>query len=172
MKKVLFLLSVSVILAACTHSEQKLIKTEEIPTEFKFSDLNYYVNMQTVTKDEKISPKYISKIDSINPYGFGFHCTANKLHGGKMSGVNVKTRYYFPVEGDVSIICTVSKKDSVLFWEAYRLNVKNGLKKWSDAENTFNFKKTYSGDEMLMVYLWAPKGNKAYMEELVVTPKE
>ncbi len=157
---------------SCVPSEDNNAKVDAVPTVFKFSDMKYFMNFQTITTDQRLTSGYFARVDSANRFSFGFHCEMQKLNAKKASGVTVKTRYYYPGEGDASVVCTISKKDSVLYWEAMQLNPKNGLKKWVDVEKVFDFKKTYSADEMLTVYVWSPKGLVAYIEELAVTPKE
>jgi hypothetical protein len=172
MKKLFFLIFVSVILISCGSSVDKNSKVVEIPTVFRFSDMKYFMNFNTIVSDQKISPNIFTKIDSTNQYSFGFHCEMQKLHGGKASKVVVKTHYFFPNTGVASIVCSVTKKDSVVFWEAMKFNSSAGVKKWMDVEKEFDLKKTYSSDEQLSVYVWSPNGNRVYIEELEVTPKE
>ncbi len=172
MKKILFLCALSVMLVSCVPSEDNKTKIDETPTVFRFSDLNRYMNFHTIMTDQKISMKIMSKVDSINQYSFGFASEIRQLYHGKASGVSVKTKYYFQELGEASVVCSVSKFDSVLFWESIQLNSKIALKKWTEIERVFDFKKTYSGDERLSVYVWSPKGNTAYIEDLVISPKE
>ena len=171
MKTLFCLIVISVALVSCGPSEDKP-KAVEIPSVFKFSDLKYFINFHTITFDNNYSKNMVSKVDSANPFSFGFQSEIQKLHGGKATSVAVKTRYYYPDAGDISLVCTVSQKDKVLYWEGYPLPSKNAVKKWVDIEKVFDFKKTFSGDEMLTVYVWSPKKSRAYIEELVVTPKE
>ena len=162
----------SVMLGACVPSEDNKIKVDETPGVFKFSDLNRYMNFHTIMTDQKISQKIMSKVDTVNQYSFGLASDIRQLRHGKVSSVLVKTKYYFPKLGDASVVCTVTKNDKVLYWEAMQLNSKVALKKWSEIEKIFDFKKTYTGDEKLSVYVWSPKGNTMYLEELAVTPTE
>ena len=171
MKKYLLLLVISVALISCGPADEKP-KPVEIPTVFRFSDLKYFINFHTITFDNNYSQNMLSKVDSANPYSFGFQSEIKKLHGGKASSIAVKTRYYYPDAGEISLVCTVSQKDKVLYWEGFPLPSKNSLKKWVDIEKIFDLKKTYSGDEQLTVYVWSPKKTRAFIEELVVTPKE
>jgi hypothetical protein len=172
MKKLFFLLFISMMIISCTPSDNGKNPVIEIPTTFRLSDMKYYMNLQTITNDRNISPNLISKIDSANPFSFGFSCEMQKLHGGKASMVDVKARYFFPFSGEASIVCSVSKKDSVIFWQAKKINSNAGINKWIDVEKEFDFKKTYSADERLSVYFWSPKAKGVYIEELEVTPKE
>jgi hypothetical protein len=171
MKKILFLLVVSIALISCGPSDDKP-KTAEIPTIFRFSDLKYFINFHTLMRDNGISSNLMSKVDSMNAYSFGFQCEMQKLHGGKASSVSVKTRYYYPGEGDISMVCTISQNDKVLFWQGIPLPTKNAVKKWADIEEVFDFKKTFSSDEVLTIYVWSPKKTIAYIDQLDVTPKE
>lgn len=172
MKKILFLVALSITLGACVPSEDNKTKVDETPTVFKFSDLNHFMNFHTIMTDQKISSKIMSKVDTVNQYSFGLVSQIRQLYHGKASGVSVKTKYYFPKLGDASVVCTISRKDSVLYWEAMQLNSKNALKKWAEVEKIFDFKKTYSGEETLSVYVWSPKGNTMYIEELAIKPTE
>ena len=143
---------------------------ETTPVEFSTTSLNYYMNLQTIMRDNAISPNYLSHLDTVDNFSVGFNCEVNKLNTKEVSKVMVRTRYFFPRYGKASIVCLVSKADSIVFWQAVKLNDTVAINKWETKEALFDLQKTYKDDEVLTAYIWAPDRDELYVEELYVKP--
>ena len=171
MKKVVFFLFLSGLMACGIVEDENIPQEEVVPCTFSLSSLHYFMNLNTITINTQISPNYVSHMDSANNYSVGFTSDVDRLHDKEVTKVKVRVRYYFPDAGDASIICTVSKGDSVLYWQGMPLDQGLGAKKWAEQEVTFDFIKTFHDKEQLTVYVWSAAKSELYIEELTVKPK-
>jgi hypothetical protein len=171
MKKVVFFLFLSGLMACGIVEDENIPQEEVVPSQFSLSSLNHFKNLNTITLNNLISPNYVSHMDSANNYSVGFMSAVKDLHDRELSKVKVRVRYYFPGAGSASIICTVTKGDSVLNWQGVPLEQKLGAKKWAEQEVTFDFIKPFKDDEQLTIYVWSPEKSELYIEDLYVKPK-
>jgi hypothetical protein len=170
MKKLFLLLCLSCLIS-CGIVHDENIKDEETPTEeFSTTFLKNYINLHTITKDNRISQDYVSHLDTANNYSVGYNFSIGQLKTKEVSKVKVTASYYFPGPGTVSVVCSVNEGDSVVFWKANPVDQSKAFKKWATEEMTFDLLKTYDGDERISVYMWATKKDEVFIGEFKVTP--
>jgi hypothetical protein len=172
LKKIILLIFISHLLSCGIVEDENIVEEVPAPKEFNMASLKYYMNLQTLMHDNSISPDYMSHLDTVNNFSFGFNCEIKNLYVQEISKVKVKVKYYFPRPGTASIVCTVSKGDSAVYWSAIPLDQSVAIKKWATNEVTFDFLNTFKGDEKLSVYIWAPNRDEVYIEDLQVKPKK
>jgi hypothetical protein len=170
MKKLFFLFCLSgIISCGIVHDEN--IKDEEIVNdEFNTNALKNYINLHTITRDNAISPDYISHLDTANNYSIGYIFDIKQLKTKEVSKVKVTASYYFPRPGTITFVCSVNAGDSVVFWKGVPANQNIAIGKWITEEMTFDLLKTYNADERISAYMWATKKDEVFIGEFKVTP--
>jgi hypothetical protein len=170
MKKFFLLFCLSgMISCGIVHDEN--IKDEEIVNEeYSTNTLKSFINLHTITRENTISPDYVSHLDTANNYSVGYNFEIKQLKTKEASKVKVTASYYFPEPGTVSIVCSVNAGDSVVFWKAVPVDQNKALRKWATEEVTFDLLKTYNGDERISAYMWATNKDEVFVGELKVIP--
>lgn len=114
----------------------------------------------------------MSHLDTVNNFSVGFICDVKQLYTKETSKIKVKVKYYFPRPGKASVVCSISKADSVIYWRALDLDNSVAINKWATNEFNFDFPKTYKDNEVLAVYVWAPNREEVYVEDIYVKAKK
>jgi hypothetical protein len=170
MKKIFLLFCLSGMLS-CGIVHDENIKDEEVANEeFSTNSLNNFINLQTITRDNTISPNYMSHLDTANTYSVGYNFDIKQLITKEVSKVKVTASYYFPKPGKVSLVCSVNLGDSVVFWKAVPVDQNAAIKKWATSEVIFDLLRTYKGDERISAYMWATNKDEVFVGELKVVP--
>jgi hypothetical protein len=170
MKKLFLLLSLfGLVSCGIVHDEN--IKDEVDPEDvFNTNVLKNLINLQTITRDNAISPDYFSHLDTSNNFSVGFDFNIKDLKVKTVSKVKVSASCYFPRSGKASYICAVSLGDSAVYWNAIPIDQNAALNKWVSSEVIFDLQKTYNGDERISAYVWSPDKDEVYVGELKVVP--
>jgi hypothetical protein len=160
-------------LVSCGFVHDDNINDKEAPSDvFSTNVLNNLVNVNTIMRDNAISPNYISHLDSANNFSLGFNFGINELKHKEVSKVRVTVSCYFPRAGKASIICAVIAGDSAVYWNAIPVDLNAGLNKWGGNDVIFDLQKTYDGNERISAYVWSPDKDELYVGELNVFPME
>lgn len=168
------LFTLLILLQSCGIVEdENITKKENPPVEFSSQkQLSNLINLQTLTTDHSISDKVISHLDSAQNYSIGFNCRIDQLFEKSISRVKVKVKYFFPRSGNASVVCAVSEKDSMLYWNAIPLDYNKAENKWNTSEFNFDLNNFFSGTEYLTVYVWSPSQSELYVEDIYIKPKK
>jgi hypothetical protein len=170
MKKLFLLLSLfGLVSCGIVHDEniKDVVEPEDV---FNTNVLKNFINLQTITRDNTISPNYISHLDTTDNFSVGFDFNIKELKVKSVSKVKVSASCYFPRPGKASFICAVSLGDSALYWNAIPIDQNAALNKWGSSEVIFDLQKTYDGDERISAYVWSADKDEVYVGDLNVVP--
>jgi hypothetical protein len=166
MKKFLFLIAVTLIFAACkNNNSENALGTKVFQSSL---DEQSYMNMQTFSKEVAHSGKISSKIDSLNPYSFGFNNSFASISDTIPVRVDVSFWAYTTKPGiNANLVFTIDSVNKGLYWEGVKLH--DSIKvanQWKEIKASFKIPKKVLPTDIVKIYVWSMDPAKCYIDDM------
>jgi len=167
MKPFTFLFVITLFVSSCSNDEKVTFNCSIDDNQ------GWTLGYNSIYTGDGHSGNLCSKIDSNNPYSFGFvypikDISKNKLTKADFSAwVKVEN-----IKNEISLVASIwsDKKNSQLQWVG--INVSEQIKtinKWTLVKGEIIFPKDLPDDAVIKFYVWSPKGDVAFIDDLEIS---
>lgn len=160
---------ISIIIISCNNIENTSFSSDV--------DKNYgwTVGTNTIIEGPAHSGSFCSKIDSINPYSFGFYYSCDQISLSRMNLVNYQAWVKLEkIPSDIKLVFAISSsnKDTNYIWTAIKVNdfvVKEN--EWTLIQGYAELPKGLPNNAEIWYYAWSPIGEIGYIDDLEINFK-
>ncbi|MFA6923943.1 MAG: hypothetical protein WC223_06785 [Bacteroidales bacterium] len=153
------------IFYSCGKSKQEAKFSNDMEQE------KYWINLQTITKGDAHSGKYICKMDSTKEYSFGFGSKIEDFTTKIPKKVKVNFFSYAKnsCEGTGLVIQIDSAAGKNIFWISGNISGKlSKMNEWVEINEIFNLPAKLKPSNEIKIYVWNPKKKEFYIDDFNV----
>jgi len=166
MKKILLLITIALIFVACKNNKSENAQGTKV---FQSNlDEQSYMNMHTFSKEVAHSGKISSKIDSLNPYSFGFNNSFSSISDTIPLSVDVSFWAYTTKPGmNANLVFTIDSVNKGLYWEGVKLH--DSIKvanQWKEIKAQFKIPKKAIPTDIIKIYVWSIDPAACYIDDM------
>ncbi len=165
--KILGFLIIVLTIASCSDEENKTFSSS---IDEKYGWTNGF---NTIVNAPSHSGSLCSKIDSINPYSFGFYYAINQISKNALS----KAKYSAWIKVDklptnISLVSTITSNQNKVKhqWIGFKVNEKiKTVNTWVQISGDIIIPTNLPPDAVLWFYAWSPNGDIGYVDDLEIS---
>jgi len=168
MKSYTFLFIVILFISSCSEDKKQITFSSSVDGAYGWVN-----GTNTLVSVPSHSGNSCSKIDSLNPYSFGFVYSIKDISKNKLTKADFSAWVKVEnIKNEISLVASIwsDKKNSQLQWVG--INVSEQIKtinKWTLVKGEIIFPKDLPDDAVIKFYVWSPKGDVAYIDDLEIS---
>ena len=118
------------------------------------------------------SGKLCSKIDSLNPYSFGFVYSIKDISKNKLTKADFSAWVKVEnIKNEISLVASIwsDKKNSQLQWVGFNVPEQVKIKnEWTKVNGKIEIPANLPDDAIIKFYVWSPKADVAFIDDFEI----
>ena len=166
MKPFTFLFVITLFVSSCSNDEKVTFNCSIDDNQ------GWTLGYNSIYTGDGHSGNLCSKIDSNNPYSFGFVYSIKDISKNKLTKADFSAWVKVEnIKNEISLVASIwsDKKNSQLQWVG--INVSEQIKtinNWTFVKGEIIFPKDLPDDAVIKFYVWSPKGDVAFIDDLTI----
>jgi hypothetical protein len=166
MRKILLFTVLSLIFLSCGKTKN----TNGFSNDME--NVKIWGSSSSVVKGFAHSGSFASKLDSSNMFSFGMQSLVENLSKDKPKEVHVKLWVYsLKPNPDATIVIAINNNGQSRYWKNSALNGVTKAKEWTEVSASFDLPANLDSKDELSVFVWNPKQQDLYIDDLNVSFK-
>lgn len=164
----LLVLSAMAFMYACSME----VKTDASKTHSYSSDMEYekWTGAASLVSDMAHSGKFSCRVDSLNPYSFGFVENLKNINDTILPYTNISVWVNYPATGIKSnLVISIDSSGKNIFWLGIPLKDSITVaNQWKEIKATVTLPENVMPDNKIVVYVWSEDKRSFYIDDLKV----
>ena len=169
MKKNVFILLSAIFLFSCGNKDEN--KNALWSVENNLDATNYWMNTNTLTKENPHSGLFSCKLDSGAEYGIGLTANFQDLTKSLPKKVNIHCWIFSTRENlDAGIVCDPNINNQVLNWQSFNLQSSvTKANEWVEIKATMDLPQNITPETQFRLYFWNPNKLTYFVDDLEIS---
>lgn len=164
----LFLLIALFFISSCSEDDNKITFSSSVDEKYGWTN-----GLNTIVSAPSHSGTICSKIDSLNPYSFGFYYEVKQLFINPIK----KAKFSAWVKLDklptnIALVGTITSNQNKIKHQWVGINTNDIIKQtneWTLVKGEIIFPDNLPADAQIWFYAWSPNGQIAYVDDLEIS---
>ena len=168
MKSYTCLFIVILFISSCTEDKKQITFSSSVDGAYGWVN-----GTNTLVSVPSHSGNSCSKIDSLNPYSFGFVYSIKDISKNKLTKADFSAWVKVEnIKNEISLVASIwsDKKNSQLQWVGFKVPEQVKTKnEWTLVNGKIEIPANLPDDAVIKFYVWSPKGDVAFIDDLEIS---